>query len=222
MGTLYLVRHGQASFGAANYDQLSALGERQCRALGEWFAARGVGFGATFHGTLARHAQSFEALAAGHGALPAAQVESGLDEYDAHALVHAVHPAPLPPHDTPEGFRTHFRALREGLARWMAGELTPAGMKPYAQWMADLQAVLEQVRPRHEGAVLAVSSGGPICNAVARLLGAPPAAAVELNMQIRNSSVTEFHFTPQRHALVVFNHVPHLDHPDRQDWITRT
>ena len=35
MGTLYLVRHGQASFGSANYDQLSALGQRQCRRLGE-------------------------------------------------------------------------------------------------------------------------------------------------------------------------------------------
>ena len=37
MGMLYLVRHGQASFGAADYDQLSELGARQCEALGRWF-----------------------------------------------------------------------------------------------------------------------------------------------------------------------------------------
>ena len=30
MGILYLVRHGQASFGEADYDRLSPLGHRQC------------------------------------------------------------------------------------------------------------------------------------------------------------------------------------------------
>jgi broad specificity phosphatase PhoE len=38
MGNLYLVRHGQASFGAADYDQLSELGQRQSVRLGEYFA----------------------------------------------------------------------------------------------------------------------------------------------------------------------------------------
>ena len=38
MGTLYLIRHGQASFGAADYYQLSELGARQCHALGQYFA----------------------------------------------------------------------------------------------------------------------------------------------------------------------------------------
>jgi broad specificity phosphatase PhoE len=31
MGQIYLVRHGQASFGSANYDQLSELGHEQAR-----------------------------------------------------------------------------------------------------------------------------------------------------------------------------------------------
>ena len=34
MGTLYLVRHGQASFGADDYDQLSPLGHQQALRLG--------------------------------------------------------------------------------------------------------------------------------------------------------------------------------------------
>ena len=37
-GTLYLVRHGQASFGADDYDQLSDLGHKQSVRLGEYFA----------------------------------------------------------------------------------------------------------------------------------------------------------------------------------------
>ncbi|MDO8419608.1 MAG: histidine phosphatase family protein, partial [Rubrivivax sp.] len=69
MGTLYLVRHGQASFGAADYDQLSDLGARQCRALGRWFRERGVAFEGVLRGTLRRHEQSLAAIAEGHGGL---------------------------------------------------------------------------------------------------------------------------------------------------------
>ncbi|MDP1886245.1 histidine phosphatase family protein, partial [Polaromonas sp.] len=46
MGTLYLVRHGQASFGAENYDVLSSMGHRQSVRLGEYFKYKGVTFDA--------------------------------------------------------------------------------------------------------------------------------------------------------------------------------
>ena len=66
-----------------------------------------------------------------------------------------------------------------------------------------------------DGNVLIVSSGGPIAAIVAATLNAPPATAVELNMRIRNSALTEFATTPRRHSLVSFNGLPHLDtHPD--------
>ena len=52
MGTLHLVRHGQASFGSDDYDRLSDLGVRQCRRLGEYWAARGQRFSAVLRGTL--------------------------------------------------------------------------------------------------------------------------------------------------------------------------
>jgi hypothetical protein len=39
-------------------------------------------------------------------------------------------------------------------------------------------------------------------------------------MHIRNSALTEFSFTPRRHMLVSYNHLPHLDHPERRDWVT--
>jgi len=222
MGTLYLVRHGQASFGAANYDQLSELGTRQCHALGQWFRERGIPFEASMRGSLKRQQQSLEALAEGHGEVPAALEWPGLNEYDSHAVVHAIHPEPLPPPHTPEAFKHHFRLLREGLTRWMAGETTPAGMPSYADWVAGIEGALDHVRAKHRGNVLVVSSGGPIATAVGRVLGTPPTTTIDLNMQIRNSAVTEFHFTPQRHVLVGYNHVPHLDHPDRADWVTRT
>ena len=57
-GRLYLVRHGLASFGAADYDHLSAMGVRQSVRLGEYFAHKGVCFEAVITGTLRRHTQT--------------------------------------------------------------------------------------------------------------------------------------------------------------------
>jgi broad specificity phosphatase PhoE len=220
MGTLYLVRHGQASFGAADYDQLSPLGTRQCHALGHWFASHGIAFEAVLRGTLRRHAQSLAAIAEGHGSLPAALEWPGLNEYDSEALIRTVHEGPLAKPDSPEVYRAHFRLLREALAAWMAGRTAPAGMPSWAAFSAGVAGALDHVRSQHRGDVLVVSSGGPIATAVGQVLGTPPETTIELNLRIRNSAVTEFAFTLRRHVLVSFNHVPHLDAAERRDWIT--
>ncbi|MBL8308135.1 MAG: histidine phosphatase family protein [Rubrivivax sp.] len=220
MGTLHLVRHGQASFGAADYDQLSPLGTRQCQALGEWFAGRGIRFEGVLRGTLRRHRQSLAAIAQGFGTLPAEQDWPGLDEYDPAALIRALHPGPLAAPDTPEAYREHFRRLRQALAAWMAGRTQPEGMPTWAGFSAGVAAALDHVRGKHEGDVLLVSSGGPIATAVQQVLGAPGEAMVDLNMRIRNSALTEFSFSPRRHVLLSFNHVPHLLAPGRRDWET--
>ena len=44
MSELFLVRHAQASFGKADYDQLSELGVNQSRWLGEYFRRQGIEF----------------------------------------------------------------------------------------------------------------------------------------------------------------------------------
>ena len=222
MGTLYLVRHGQASFGAEDYDRLSELGQRQCAQLGAWMQARGLRFEAVLRGSLRRHRESLEALASNLPGLPDALEWPGLNEYDSEAVVRCVHPGELPRPDTPEAYRQHFRLLREGLARWMAGEVQPEGMPTWAGFLQGVTSALDHVRTRHEGDVLLVSSGGPIATAVAHVLQAPPATAIELNLRIRNSALTEFAFTPKRHMLVTYNTLPHLDHPERQGWVTFT
>jgi broad specificity phosphatase PhoE len=223
MGTLYLVRHGQASFGAADYDHLSELGRRQCRELGHYFHSRGIAFEAVVVGSLRRHVQSLAALAEGYGApLPEALSWPGLNEYDGEAVVRAIHPDPLPTTDTPAAYRQHFRLLREGLSRWMAGASQPAGMPNYRDWVAGIVGALDHVRTNYRGQVLLISSGGPIATAVGQVLGTPVETTIDLNYRIRNSAVTEFTFTERRHTLVTYNHVPHLDHPDRAGWLTHT
>ena len=222
MGTLYLVRHGQASFGAEDYDRLSDLGQRQCAQLGSWMKGRGLAFEAVLRGSLRRHRESLEALAGQLPGLPEALEWPGLNEYDSEAVVRSVHAGELPRPDTPEAYRQHFRLLREGLASWMAGQVQPEGMPSWQGFLQGVTSALDHVRTQHQGDVLLVSSGGPIATAVAHVLDAPPATAIELNLRIRNSALTEFAFTPKRHMLVTYNTLPHLDHPERQGWVTYT
>ena len=220
MGTLYLVRHGQASFGAQDYDQLSELGQRQSQRLGEYFKLKGLRFEQVLTGTLKRHQQTLAGICSGGGFSTNALALPGLNEYDSEAVIAAIHPHPLAKPDTPELYRHHFRLLRDGLTQWMNGVVSPRGMPSYREFQQGVADALAQVRQQSEGDVLLVSSGGPISTAVGQILGTTPETTIELNMRIRNSAVTEFNFNPKRHALQTFNTLPHLDQPEYASWVT--
>lgn len=221
MGTLYLVRHGQASFGADDYDQLSELGHRQSVRLGEYFAHQGIVFDSLIAGTLRRHKQTLAGILEGMNRAGEHLSWEGLNEYDSEAVIGAIHPHKLEKPTSPEMYRHHFRLLRDGLAQWMAGVVSPRGMPSYADFVAGVSGALDHVRANHYGqTVLIVSSGGPISTAVGHVLGTRPETTIELNLRIRNTSLTEFVFTPKRHMLLSFNGLPHLDAPDLRDWVT--
>ncbi|MBX3653496.1 MAG: histidine phosphatase family protein [Ramlibacter sp.] len=221
MGNLYLVRHGQASFGEDDYDRLSELGHKQSLRLGEYLAARGMVFDAVITGTLRRHTETFNGIAQGLGLKADVLQWPGLNEYDSEAVIGAVHPHKLEKPTSPEMYRHHFRLLRDGLAQWMAGVVSPRGMPSYDDFVAGITSALDHVRTQHHGKnVLLVSSGGPISTAVGHVLGTSPETTIELNLRIRNSSVTEFAFTPKRHMLVTYNTLPHLDDAPYRDWVT--
>ena len=212
MGTLYLVRHGQASFGADDYDQLSPLGRQQAVRLGEYWRERGQRFDAVLLGTLRRHTQTLEGIAEG---LP------GLNESDSLALIRAIHNDPLQKPDTPELYRHHFRLLCDAIAQWMAGVISPQGMPSWEDFSAGVRGALDKVRHDHAGQnVLLVSSGGPISTAVGEVLGTAPEVTIALNMRIRNSAVTEFSVSPKRLMLQTFNTLPHLNEAQHAGMVT--
>ncbi|MBC7394730.1 MAG: histidine phosphatase family protein [Variovorax sp.] len=221
MGTLYLVRHGQASFGADDYDKLSDLGHKQSVRLGEHFALKGVKFDAVMAGTLRRHLETLAGIREGMDSRGEHLPWAGLNEYDSDAVIAMVHPEKLQKPTSPEMYRAHFRLLRDGLAKWMAGGVSPQGMPSFAQFVDGVASALDHVRANHHGGnVLIVSSGGPIATAVGQVLGTNSETIIELNLRIRNTSVTEFAFTPKRHMLVSYNTVAHLEHPDYASWLT--
>jgi broad specificity phosphatase PhoE len=224
VGVIYVVRHGQAAFGTEHYDRLTEIGFAQARLLGGYFARRNVRFDAVFTGTLRRQTETAQGIFEGHaelGSRPLQETFPGLDEYKPEAVMMAFtgnFPAPAleAARRDPVVVREHFRVLRQALLAWAEDRTQPEGMPVWQAFQDGAVAALIEARRRFpDGNVLIVSSGGPIAAAVAAALNAPPATAVELNLRIRNSSLTEFASTPRRHHLVSFNGLPHLDtNPD--------
>jgi broad specificity phosphatase PhoE len=220
MGVIYVVRHGQAAFGTDHYDRLTEIGFRQARLLGGYFGLRNIRFDAVFTGTLRRQTETAQGILEGHdgfGSRILQETFPGLDEYNPEAVLAAFNAEYPPPaaaavRRDPIVVREHFRVLREALLAWAEDRTQPAGMPAFVQFQNAAVATLVEARQRFpDGNVLIVSSGGPIAAIVAAVLKAPPATAVELNLRIRNSSLSEFAATPRRHHLISFNALPHLD-----------
>lgn len=225
MATIYLVRHGQASFGAADYDQLSDKGWRQAEQLGAYWREQGLTFDAVYSGTLRRHQQTLAGVLTGLGiegpseALPHMQT-SQLNEYDPDALLAALQVS-LPKPDTPETIRLHFRSLCTAMAKWMDGSIAPVGMPAWPDFQAGVMQLLQAIQAQHQGqTILLVSSGGPIATAVATVMEAPAEQVISLNMRIRNTAVTELGITPKRINLHSFNGIPHLAALAQRDLVT--
>jgi broad specificity phosphatase PhoE len=218
MAELILVRHAQASFGADDYDRLSELGWRQARWLGEYFAERGATFDAVLRGALRRHAETLTGIVQGLGGELEAAEDARLNEYDSHALLHAhLRGKPLPPS---ADRREHFRMLREAMYAWTDGTLPGESHEPFAEFRSRVLEALGDLRARAAKRVLVVSSGGPISTILAEVLGMPQRGVVDLNLQTRNTGITQLQAGVTRIQCISFNNVPHLDRPDRAGALT--
>lgn len=218
MAELYLVRHGQASFGAQDYDQLSTLGEQQCVWLGEYFAQQGIDFDRVICGGQRRHIQSVDAISKGLGKPMAVRSQiAGLNEYDFKALLSAASRAQPEIAALAAGsMKENFLALRQALTLWSAGRLPgplPETWAQFQQRVADARAAIQKMS---EPRLLVVSSGGPISTFLQQILGGPAACAIALNLQILNCSVSRCFFNSDVFHLASFNATPQLDAPERQ------
>ncbi|CAE6757482.1 hypothetical protein R75461_05647 [Paraburkholderia nemoris] len=222
MAELYLVRHGQASFGADNYDELSPSGRTQSGWLGEYFAQANLRFDRVVIGTMQRHRQTADAILAAMGGPPIELAQdAGLNEYDFEALFAAVGDEGLPSAlSATSSKKDFFKGLRHVLQLWADDRLPGAVPETWQQFQTRVQRARSAIQRAGGRRVLVVSSGGPIAVTAQQVLQAPAASAIALNLQIRNSSVCQYVFNDDAMSLVSFNSVPHLEHAERREFVT--
>lgn len=217
MGVVLLVRHGQASFGADDYDVLSPTGWEQGRTLGRWLRERGVAPTGVVRGSMRRHRETLEALLEGAGwSEPAAHDEDDRwDEFD-HLSVVGAYP------DLPEGEldRRAFQEVFElATQRWSTGEHDGDYAETYAGFRARTRAALGAATEQAGSgrSVVVVTSGGVVAALGAVLLlgdDADPATYAatwqRLNTVCANTSVTRVVVGRGGPRLLTFNEHEHL------------
>ena len=220
MPELFLVRHAQASFGAADYDCLTELGWQQARWLGQALRDQGVQFDRLVTGSLKRHTETAQALAETLDLALECEVIPGLNEYDFKSILAAYANDREMPADLHSDRRAHFRMLRDAILAWQRDELD----EPPERWRAFETRVGDALDrlcdPSKGSSVLAISSGGPISQKVRSILGAPPETMLKLNLQMKNTGVTRLVFTGSAVYLNMFNAAPHLETAERADALT--
>jgi len=233
MSTLTLVRHGQASFFADDYDRLSPLGEQQALELGRYWVRNNVLFDDVYAGPRSRQRRTAELVGSAYQAAglhwPEPIVLPDLDEYDLHGLIHHFAPqlaernaefARLAeayqntkiPEDRLWSFQRMFERL---LKHWQELETEHDQLESWSDFRRRVARLAERVQGESGRGrrVAAFTSGGFISGMAQRALGVSDAKTLELNWRIRNSSLTEFLYTNNRFSLDSFNTVPHLDDP---------
>lgn len=211
MAEILVVRHGQASFGADNYDELSDLGRRQGQLLGETLRAMGWQPDRAITGSLARQKQTLDAM----GFSVCAEEHSGWNEYDFHDLLHQRFGGQAPD-DVITDRKTHFRALRDTLAEWQDGGVETA-KESWAEFAARVEAARKHAADTEAERILVISSGGVIARLVAATLEVPDRQMIALNLQVKNTSVTRFISSKGRFYLHEFNSVPQFHDAERAE-----
>ena len=206
MPVVLLVRHGQASFGADDYDVLSDLGRTQSEVVGRELQRRGLRSPVVATGTLRR--QQDTAAIALPGMEP--RVDGRFDEYDHLGLLNRYAP-PDPEHDGTS--RSVQVLLDAALAEWV--EDPAGGWDAFAGGAA--AALDELVGSLGSGRDAVVfTSGGVVAAVCARLLGLGSAGVVALNRVTANGAVTKLVVGRGGTSLVAFNDHAHFEGEARE------
>jgi broad specificity phosphatase PhoE len=219
MTSILLIRHGQAAFGANNYDQLCERGIKQAKILGAHFVRERRAIVAAVSGTLRRQRETaVHTLAAMELEIPLA-TDPRFDEYSIDGLFSAY--LPLAASRVPELAKAdatlrHDRklfqlALSTVMDLWLSGATGLSG-ESWRDFQDRVRCGLETVisNSGRTDLVAIFTSGGVIAAAICQVLALSPRATLNLQWRIPNSAVTELRFGRSGLSLVGFNMIAHL------------
>jgi broad specificity phosphatase PhoE len=221
MGAIYLLRHGQASFGSNNYDQLSPVGHQQARVLGQALKARGVQAEALVSGNMQRHKETAAGVISEMGleGLPL-QEHLGVNEFDHENVIEVAQPRYVDKvammsemaatGDPRRAFQTFFR---DAVARWVGGNHDAEYNEPWSVFklrcVSALDDLVKLTPPK--GNVLVFTSGGAISVICAHLLGLNDSQAFTINWTLANAGITKVQVGRDGLHLISVNEHAHVE-----------
>jgi broad specificity phosphatase PhoE len=239
MTTILLARHGQASFGQANYDQLSELGGTQARLLGQHYANIQRPIDAIFSGSLVRQRDSarhfwemYQPSVVAKSTMPIFDIETPercilpiFDEFNHEDVfmksspnfaTQAMIAAELAKENQPLTRLGELFGL--AMQRWHAGEHDDDYIESWPTFSNRAQQALIEIRSQvlnsshleDDSTVLVFTSGGVIAAITAHLLQQGSQMAYQLTKSSVNTGVTAIGLQYETPQLLSYNEHSHL------------
>lgn len=240
MAAIYLIRHGQASFGNTDYDKLSAIGIEQAKILGKHWQIKPVPC-RTYSGDLLRHGQTLEHFM---GSFQNKQIpvvlHSGLNEFDHVDILtcyneewHNLAKMSADINQLKEPNKVFQKEFAQALNRWVSGEFDHQYQESWSQFkircVRALQDVIQNSLTNNRSVklgdtktskdILVFTSGGTIAAIVQHTLQLNDEQTLKINQQLRNTGVTKLLFSANNLSVDYLNNYSHLTSAD-EDWVT--
>lgn len=221
MATIYLVRHGQASFGADDYDKLSDLGRRQAQVLGEYFAEAGIRLDAAYSGDLSRQRDTASlCLEAQPGPVPHT-IDPRFNEVrndeqlryllpvvsDANPAIKALVDQGL------KDSKSYQKLIEAVFNHWVSPRCDDDRLQSWADYSGGVRAALDEVMTKEGGGktVAIFASGGTIATMVAQVLGLGGEHTYRFYEPMMNCSVTQLFYSGPKVSLSYYNDCSYLE-----------
>ncbi len=229
MAAIYLIRHGQASFGKADYDQLSEKGCKQAMILGQYWQSNAAPH-KFYCGDLLRHSQTLKCFTEGvHKEETPTIIHSGFNEFNHVDILtnynekwqnFAKMSEEINKLKTPnKSFQKEFSIALE---RWISAGKGNEYLESWPQFKARCISALQDIIKQEEvinrktsgdksaNDILVFTSGGTISVIIQHILQLNDAQTLRINQQLRNTSVTKLLFSDKNLSIDYFNNYSHL------------
>lgn len=215
MATIYLVRHGQASFGADDYDRLSALGARQAQVLGEYLRDCGIIFDAAYSGDLLRQRETARLAMASQPQAVACQVDPRFneirnDEQVKHLVPEVAKTNPALQQLVERGLsssKDYQKVIDAVFNYWVSPQCSDPRIQSWQDYSGGVrQAVQDVMQKQGAGKTIGIfTSGGTIATIVAQVLGLSGTDTYKFYEPIFNCSVSQLFYSASKVSLSYFN-----------------
>lgn len=198
MAVVYLIRHGQASFHADDYDALSPLGHQQASLLGKGLAARHITPDHVVVGGMLRHQQTMQNALAELASEHSHTQDPRWNEYPHQNILGVYEPNMLTPASTREFLAGQDdpmavlqRTFMQAMARWTSQPDSDEYQENWHSFKTRVSDGLSEVLAHPAKTQLVFTSGGPISLVASKLLGLKAEDFMRINWTLVNGGVSK-------------------------------
>ena len=220
MANLLIVRHGQASFGAENYDQLSPLGQRQADLTGEFLRKMDTRFSAAYSGDLSRQRETGQRVLDQLEQATELIIDTRINEVQTDEQIEVMMPLLVERDarfaDLVAAMDTDTKSFQKIIETvfnyWVSPECDVSGIQSWKDYHGGVVSAFENaMASAASGTDTAIfTSGGTIATIVGNVLKLTSDRVYEFYEPVFNCSITRIIFNSRKCSLSTFNDVGHL------------